>query len=246
MSLPSERAASDGAGQAGSEVFPVRWMDARSLRKEVSRLEFFAPEYENADSMEVATADLKADRELCLQEEAALDETAVVEDVAAQMEAAKAEARREANEVWEKELEQRVAEERDAVLRSCEQFRRERARYFAGIEPEMVKLALAIAARVLHREVKLDPLLLTAAVRVALEKVADGSSVVVRVPSANVERWREVFREAREAGLELSGDDRLESGECVLETSVGKVDLGVEAQLAEIEQGFFDLLQKRP
>ena len=34
-------------------------------------------------------------------------------------------------------------------------------RYFAGVEAEVVKLALAIAARVLHREAKLDPLLLT-------------------------------------------------------------------------------------
>jgi len=27
---------------------------------------------------------------------------------------------------------------------------------------------------------------------------------------------------------------------------VGKVELGVSAQLSEIERGFFDLLQKRP
>jgi flagellar assembly protein FliH len=35
-------------------------------------------------------------------------------------------------------------------------------------------------------------------------------------------------------------------GECVLETSVGTVELGIEAQLGEIERGFFDLMQKRP
>ena len=51
-------------------------------------------------------------------------------------------------------------EERSVVLKACEEFRRERARYFAGVEAEVVKLALAIAARVLHREAKLDPLLL--------------------------------------------------------------------------------------
>ena len=44
-----------------------------------------------------------------------------------------------------------------AVLKIGEEFRRERSRYFAGVEAEVVKLALAIAARVLHREAKLDP-----------------------------------------------------------------------------------------
>ena len=36
------------------------------------------------------------------------------------------------------------------------------------------------------------------------------------------------------------------AGECVLETRVGTVELGVKAQLEEIEKGFFDLLQQRP
>jgi flagellar assembly protein FliH len=42
------------------------------------------------------------------------------------------------------------------------------------------------------------------------------------------------------------GDARTEVGECVLETSVGRVELGVSAQLEEIETGFYDLLQQRP
>lgn len=246
MSLPSEQVVTDGVAQVAPAGLPARWMDARSLRKEISRLEFFALGHENAGSTEVETEDMKADEEACLPEKTAPDEEALAERIAVQIEAAKQEARREADEAWEEECERRVAVEREAVLRSCEQFSAERARYFAGVEPEVVKLALAIAARVLHREVTLDPLLLTAAVRVALEKVADGSSAVVRVPSADVMQWGEVFREAQKAGVTLSGDDLLKAGECVLETSVGAVDLGVSAQLSEIEQGFFDLLQKRP
>jgi hypothetical protein len=34
-------------------------------------------------------------------------------------------------------------------------------------------------------------------------------------------------------------------GECVLEAHPGSVDLGVRAQLEEIERGFFDLLEQR-
>ena len=58
--------------------------------------------------------------------------------------------------------------------------------------------------------------------------------------------WRELMQAEDASMVEVSGDSRLEAGECVLETSVGRVELGVEAQLEEIEKGFFDLLQQRP
>ncbi len=107
------------------------------------------------------------------------------------------------------------------------------------VEAEVVRLALAIAARVLHREAKMDPLLLAGVVRVALEKVAEDSATILRVPVDEVEMWRGV-------ASSVVGDERMKAGECVLETSVGRVELGVSAQLEEIEKGFFDLLQQRP
>jgi flagellar assembly protein FliH len=114
------------------------------------------------------------------------------------------------------------------------------------VEAEVVRLALAIAARVMHREAKLDPLLLAGVVRVALEKVADDSSTVLRVPVGEVEMWRQVFSESQDSSLQVEGDDLLGAGECVLDTNIGKVELGVSAQLEEIERGFFDLMQQRP
>ena len=181
------------------------------------------------------------------EETAALDVESQMQQVSSRIDAARSEARAEARREWEAELEEKIATVRDGVLRSCEQFGRERARYFAGVEAEVVKLALAIAARVLHREAKLDPLLLSAAVRVALEKVAEDSAMVLRVPAAVVEQWRSVFSaQAFEPSVQVVGDERLDEGECVLDTNVGKVELGVSAQLSEIERGFFDLLQQRP
>ena len=48
------------------------------------------------------------------------------------------------------------------------------------------------------------------------------------------------------ATVEIVGEERMERNECMLETSVGRVELGVAVQLAEIEKGFFDLMQLRP
>jgi flagellar assembly protein FliH len=42
------------------------------------------------------------------------------------------------------------------------------------------------------------------------------------------------------------GDGTLGLGQCRLETELGSTDLTLEAQLKEIEQGFFDLLAQKP
>jgi flagellar assembly protein FliH len=149
----------------------------------------------------------------------------------------------------EMEAEMRVArtQERQRLATAVSEFRGVRERYFAEVEQEVVKLALAIAARVLHREAQVDPLLLAGVVRVALEKMADRSGVVLRVAGPDVDAWESVFcaTEAAERPRVME-DARLERGECVLETKMGTVELGVSVQLEEIEKGFFDLLNHRP
>ncbi len=189
-----------------------------------------------------------AQTELRLKEEIAALESRLqsqAQQMLSQIETARLEASTEARGHWEKELEESIAAERERVVRIAEQFSRERAGYFAGVEAEVVKLALAIAARVLHREVHLDPLLLAAAVRVALENIEKGSTTILRVPPSSGEPWREVVA-AESCSVQVVEDERLSTGECVLDTNVGRVELGVSAQLVEIERGFFDLLQQRP
>ncbi|MEO6807140.1 MAG: FliH/SctL family protein [Edaphobacter sp.] len=221
---------------------PVRLVD-EGVRA-VSRLEFYPLE-----RVEISEEQEPAAAEVILREElTALDGRlrSEVEEVSARVEMARSEARIESRREWEQELAAKIAVERETILKAAEEFRRERARYFAAVEAEVVKLALAIAARVLHRESMLDPMLLTGVVRVALEKVSDNSATVLRVPVDEVERWRGIFMESLESSLQLVGDERLNAGECVLDTNVGRVELGVSAQLEEIERGFFDLMQQRP
>jgi flagellar biosynthesis/type III secretory pathway protein FliH len=157
------------------------------------------------------------------------------------------EGRRAARAEMEGEIAARVARERSLIGSTVEQFRGARERYFVDVEQEVVKLALAIAARVLHREAQIDPLLLAGVVRVAMEKMADRSGVVVRVSGEDVAAWEGAFH-AMEAAERprVVADARLTRGECVLETTMGTVELGVKVQLEEIEKGFFDLLNHRP
>lgn len=229
---------------------PSRLPNELLKKKNVSRLEFHALDHPETQLVsETGVNSALTSVEVCLQEQVAtLQEQLklLTQQTAMQMEAAQRVARSESREEWNDELEEKVGIERARVMRACEQFEKERSMYFAGVESEVVKLALAIAARILHREVKIDPLLLTAAVRIALERVADNSMTILRVPTADLVRWQGVFTAESSSEVQLIGDDQLELGECVLETTVGRVELGVNAQLEEIEKGFFDLLQQRP
>jgi flagellar assembly protein FliH len=212
--------------------------------KGVARLEF-----ESVEDVETHGSRVSARTEAALMEEsAALREQLRVqaEALPGKIEEAKRLARLLARKEMEQETEQRVAEDRAMVRKACEDFERERTRYFAAVEAQVVKLALAIAARVLHREAKMDPLLLSGAVRVALEKVNEESETRLKVPSHEVAAWSQIFDSEGARAVRVIGEEGMARGECVLETSVGTVELGIEAQLSEIERGFFDLMQKRP
>jgi len=126
-------------------------------------------------------------------------------------------------------------------------FRARRDDYLVRVEQEVVHLALAIAERILHREANMDPLLLAGAVRVALGQLAESTEVRLRVPAEQGEMWAEMLRLMPGLPLrpEVVADPELRASEAMLETNLGRVDLGVRAQIGEIERGFFDLLNVR-
>ncbi|HUZ96271.1 MAG TPA: FliH/SctL family protein [Edaphobacter sp.] len=229
---------------------PGRLMGGLHKKNDISRLEFYSlsepgtDPAQDTDVVQVLNADEVYTQEQVEEIKAQLE--LQQQGFSAQMESVRSETRAESRQEWEEELLERVLLERARVTQALEAFEVERKRYFIDVEAEVVKLALAIAARILHREAKLDPLLLTAAVRVVLDKVTDNSTMELRVPAGELESWKNALEMDAESRVQLVGDVRLEAGECILEAAVGKVELGIRAQLEEIEKGFFDLLQQRP
>jgi flagellar assembly protein FliH len=135
----------------------------------------------------------------------------------------------------------------EKLIEAIRQFHDVRDSYLAQVEREVVHLSLAIASRILHREVRMDPLLLSGVVRVALGKLSDATEVRLRVPATDEAMWSEMLRLMPNLPLhpKVIADEKMCAGECSLETQLGCIDLGVSAQLAEIERGFFDLLEHR-
>jgi flagellar biosynthesis/type III secretory pathway protein FliH len=145
------------------------------------------------------------------------------------------------------EYEERSTGEADKIRKALEDFQVERKDYFSRVESDVVQLALAIASKILHREAQVDPMLVAALVRVAIDKLHDGSSVSVRVSPAEAGKWRAFLANPLNGStIEIVEDGHLGAADCILETELGSANFSIDAQMKEVEQGFFDLLAQRP
>lgn len=123
-------------------------------------------------------------------------------------------------------------------------FEQARADYFAQAEAAVVRLALAIARRIMHREAQVDPVLLRGVVRVALEDAQGGTTCVVEVAAQRQALWQEWLNNEGRGRAEVRGVDDVPEHYCRVSLGLSHADLSTDAQLAEIERGFFDMLRK--
>jgi flagellar assembly protein FliH len=170
------------------------------------------------------------------------------EELDLKLAAARAEGIREGLQQAQQSLEKELADERSKIAEALRHFGQKTNEYYARAEVEMVHLSLAIAAKILHREAQVDRMLVAALVKVAMEKLQRGTAATVRVRPEEVADWNRYFEGNTGADIrvEVTADPSVEVHNCSLETELGTTELGLDAQLKEIEQGFFDLLAQRP
>ena len=155
---------------------------------------------------------------------------------------------REGVQQAQQNLEQQIAKERTKVAEAVAQFQRRTRDYYSRSEVELVHLALGIARKILHRESQVDRMLVAGLVKVALENLQQGTTVAVHVRPEEMVEWSRYFQESPAGSVQIQviADPTVEAHNCVLETELGATQVGLEPQLKEIEQGFFDLLAQRP
>jgi len=109
---------------------------------------------------------------------------------------------------------------------------------------DIVQLAIAIASRVVCREVAVDPDILAGLLRAAFSKLQSQEISRARVHAGFETSLRRCLDQNNVAGSLLVLPDRsLKAGEVVFECDV-KLDASVEADLSEIERGMSDRLAK--
>jgi flagellar assembly protein FliH len=110
-------------------------------------------------------------------------------------------------------------------------------------EREVVELALAIARKVVCREIATSRQCVAAVAREALKKADQQENITVKMNPTDI-RFLEKLRGEGERLFEtadsvrLEEDDTIESGGCVIETDCGQIDARIDEQLAVIEAAF--------
>jgi flagellar assembly protein FliH len=143
----------------------------------------------------------------------------------------------------------RAAAELQEVLerlgRSIEEISGLRQRLRHEAEHDLVRLALAIARRVLRRELAIDADAIHGLVLGALEKLQSQEICRVRVHPAHEAAVTACLRRlVTGTPVEVLADPSREPGSVVFETGRGSLDASVESQLQEIERGLADRLRR--
>jgi flagellar assembly protein FliH len=110
-----------------------------------------------------------------------------------------------------------------------------RAEMIRQTERQIVELSLLVARKLVHREVRLDPEVLMAIVRASLERLGESAQVTVRLHPDEFEAT-EAARTATLAGSNVNvvADARVGRGGCRVESEMGMIDAGVDAQIQEL------------
>jgi flagellar assembly protein FliH len=169
------------------------------------------------------------------------------DEIAERVRLAREEASRDVEQRLRQEYEAKLQVARSSVSSAVAAFQEEQARYFARVESEVVQLTLSIAAKILHREAQVDPMLVAALVRIAIDKMSQASSVTIRIGEGLAASWKDAFP-ANPDGVtvDIVEDQSLSSNDVIVETELGTANFGLDAQLKEVERGFCDLLALRP
>jgi flagellar assembly protein FliH len=101
-------------------------------------------------------------------------------------------------------------------------------------ERQVVQLALAIAARIVHREVATDTELLVAMARVALDRLGDSPAATIRLNPEQHAALTATRRLDRHGAVALVPDPAVAPGGCLVESGYGTMDMSVDAQIEEI------------
>jgi flagellar assembly protein FliH len=238
-SLLSNLASLAGNAAAATSAFGGEGRTAKAGRMSTPVASF---QYRATNEVVVEVSEDEAPEELA-EPEVRLSERALVERLSAERAAGFAEAEAKLR----REFEERAERERKKTVETLARFEQTQKSYFARVEAEVVQLALAIAGKILHREAQVDPMLLSAIVHLALAQLKEGSVATVRVRPEAAGKWREhIAAQAMKLTVNVVEDSALERGDCWLETELGLVNFSLEAQLKEVERGFFDVLAQKP
>ena len=107
------------------------------------------------------------------------------------------------------------------------------------VERELVALSLAVAQKIIRRELSIDPDIILAVVRSCLEQLQSAEIYRLRLNPQDVAAVAGCFNR-QQAPVEIVPDAAIARGGAIFETSQGTLDARLDRQLQEIERGLAD------
>ena len=121
-----------------------------------------------------------------------------------------------------------------------------RSAIYTRVEHEVVKLAVEVAKKIVHREIQVDKDIIQTLVRVALTHVAEKSAVTIHLSPQDYSyllEHRAELAQTEGRDIALLADKSIDRGGCLIQTECGDIDARVEEKFREVEQAFFEGLK---
>ena len=116
---------------------------------------------------------------------------------------------------------------------------------YKAVEAEIAGLAIAVARKVVRREVEMRRDVVVESVKAALGVLASAGSVTVKVNPLDLEVMHQFKKDLEKysgsvKGVSVDADETISRGGCIIETNYGEVDATIEGVFAEIEEKLKD------
>ena len=132
------------------------------------------------------------------------------------------------------------------MAQSIEDIATVKHRYLAESEEQLVRLAVAVARRILYREIQVDSEALFGLIHAATQRaeLRELNRILLN-PKDHQALLPHLERLQLPPRVQIVSDPALERGAMMLESTSGILDASIQAQLDEVERGFIDLLGRR-
>jgi flagellar assembly protein FliH len=151
--------------------------------------------------------------------------------------------KKEAQAECAREFNEHLRDEKQNCERLIENISKQFARQAAFLEVNAVKLAVAVADKIMKKEISIDGTVVLHQIRESLHRVWGVDMVKLRI-NPNDEGLVREHRTALLAGSDfirevmIEADENVERGGCVIESSAGNVDARISTQLKQVEAVF--------
>ena len=132
----------------------------------------------------------------------------------------------------------------DAMLRrlaeTLEELSALRADMIRKTERQIVQLVLAIAERVVRREMTLDRGILVGMARAALDRLGEHASATIRLHPDDYAAASAKLRPEEGSQVQVVGDPLVSRGGCLVQSDFGFMDVSPDAQFRELARALLD------